>query len=160
MPIPWLIGGAVVAAAAAVTAVVASDSGSKSSTSGSESAKTKARELEAERAEKLKRASETEWLEYSGRLLKNLASKYKFPDEKSLSPYVMPKGLPKNISAVINGYMTGSKPVTTKTGKDPELLKASALHQKHTNKIAQLDEALSELEDAWLALEDLDAQFR
>lgn len=159
MPIPWLIGGAVVAAAAAVTAVVASDSNSSSSSSGAKSA-AKARDMERERSQELKRASKAEWLNYSNKLLKNLAVKYQFPDDAALRPYLLPRKVTGSIKDMLEISIGGIEALGVKISRDLELLEKSALYQKYTTALAELDEELSELEDAWLTLEDIDAQFR
>lgn len=160
MPIPWLIGGAVVAAAAAVTAVVASDSGSSSSSSNAKSAGAKTREQDRERSKEIERASKAEWVKYSNKLLKNLAKKYQFADEKALSPYLITEKVMGSMMDMLEGFTGAAKAYGPKTSRDPELLEKSGLYQESVTTLAELDEELSDLEDAWLTLEDIDAQFR
>lgn len=173
MAIPWLIGGAIVAAATAISAAVASNDSSESSESY---VRDEERKLERERKQKETAAKRDELKTYADRVTKNLAQKYRKSEpellHEKIEPLLSVSGVGK--SAQLQSIFTLLGAQDLPRGNEYEhglqqflhipgttsLLELTDKFQEQKQAVERLDSELEDLEDAMLLLEALNDEFR
>lgn len=144
MAIPWLIGGAVVAAVTAVAAIVSNDD--SPSTSSSSSVRDEEQRLERERQQKAFLARKAELQTYIDRTIKNLANKYGGSNNTLLY---------KNLSAHLNLLDDSDSKVELVS-----ILESTPKFKEKLQTVVTLQDELSRLDSAMLALEVLHDEFK
>ncbi|NOG30574.1 hypothetical protein HLB35_00160 [Halomonas sp. TBZ9] len=152
MPIPWLVGGAVVAAATVIAAAVSDKNSSESSTSlTSDQERDQERKLKKERMRKETAVKEKDLKNYTCRIAKNLVQKYRNVDQdvmhKKLEPLL-------KVSHLDNlGLSEEVKPVS-------QLVELTDNFQYKNEIIESLEDELEDLEQGVSLLEILNEKFK
>ncbi len=173
MPIPWIVGGVVVAAAAAVTAAVSSDSSSGSSSSD---LRNKERELERARKRKETESKKEELATYSNRIINNLGKKYsrsnpevlvsdiepflRYSKVGGLDPFKLGLWINHPAMAMFGGENKKHTDQSAFIEMDPSIVESTEGYKEKSRLIEDLETELVSLEKNLSFLEELNGEFK